>query len=48
MRKCDDTCDSCYYIGEGDFYCDVIEEIVISDWIPVNGYCKLPEDEQED
>lgn len=38
MKKtCDDTCENCIYIGEGDFICDLVQDIVISDWIPVHG-----------
>lgn len=39
QRMCDDTCDNCIYIGEGDFICDLVQDIVISDWIPVYGKC---------
>lgn len=38
-KLCDDTCDNCVYIGEGDFICSVVNELVIVDWIPVNGFC---------
>lgn len=40
-RVCDDTCDNCIYIGEGDFICDRKSELVIEDWFPVFGYCLL-------
>jgi len=29
-----DICPHCQYIGEGDCYCDQIDEIVLSDWEP--------------
>lgn len=38
-RICDDTCVSCLYICEGDFICTELNELVIVDWIPVNGTC---------
>lgn len=38
-KLCDDTCDSCVYIGEGDFICCDANELVIVDWIPVHGFC---------
>lgn len=35
MMHCNpDTCPYCQYIGEGDSYCDAIEEIVLDDWTP--------------
>ena len=27
-----DVCDNCLYIGEGDSFCDEINEIVLDDW----------------
>lgn len=39
QRMCDDTCENCIYIGEGDFICDLVQDIVINDWIPVYGKC---------
>jgi len=33
-----DTCPNCQYIGEGDSYCDVIGEIVLSDWEPTEDF----------
>ena len=36
---CDDTCEECLYIGEGDFICAASNEFVISDWIPIKGFC---------
>lgn len=38
-KLCDDTCDNCVYIGEGDFICSVVNELVIVDWTPVNYVC---------
>ena len=38
-RICDDTCPNCLYICEGDFICSLANELVIVDWIPVNGTC---------
>jgi len=29
-----DICPHCQYIGEGDSYCEQIDEIVLSDWEP--------------
>lgn len=43
MKKCDDTCDYCLYIGEGDFICEIEPEIVIDEWIPVYGNCIVEE-----
>lgn len=38
-KICDPAvCDSCQYIGEGDFYCDVHQEIVVSDWEPTSKF----------
>ena len=32
---CDpDICPNCQYIGEGDSWCDVTQEIVLADWEP--------------
>lgn len=33
-----DACPNCQYIGEGDSYCDVIGEIVLSDWSPTEHF----------
>ncbi len=43
MKKniCNDTCPNCIYIGEGDFICDELMEIVIDDWTPVYTNCIL-------
>lgn len=38
-KICDDTCENCVYIGEGDFICSVVNELVIVDWTPVNYVC---------
>lgn len=38
-RICDDTCENCLYIGEGDFICSELNELVIVDWVPVYGAC---------
>ena len=38
-KICDDTCESCLYIGEGDFTCSELNELVIVDWVPVYGVC---------
>ncbi len=46
-----DTCPNCQYIGEGDSYCDVIGEVVLSDWVPTEHFMgpgcpyQLPENE---
>ena len=31
-------CEECLYIGDGDFFCDKLQEIVISDWQPTDDY----------
>ncbi len=33
-----DICPNCQYIEEGDSYCDVIREIVLSDWEPTANF----------
>ncbi len=41
-KECDDQCDHCdhcLYIGEGDFICDIDNDIVISEWMPIKGTC---------
>ena len=39
-KYCDDTCENCLYIGEGDFICDILHVLVIEDWVPLNdGIC---------
>lgn len=38
-KMCDPgMCDSCLYIGEGDFLCEKYQEIVVSDWEPTKYY----------
>ena len=32
------VCDNCIYIGEGDFVCEELQEIVVSDWQPTDEY----------
>lgn len=35
MTRCNPTrCPYCTYIGEGDSVCDVLQEIVLRDWLP--------------
>ena len=37
--RCDpDVCPNCLYIGEGDSLCDVLQEIVLEDWMPTEHY----------
>lgn len=46
-KMCDPgMCDSCQYIGDGDFLCDKYQEIVVSDWEPTKYYhcCKKAND----
>lgn len=38
-RICDDTCENCLYIGEGDFICSELNELTIVNWEPVYGTC---------
>ena len=38
-KLCDDQCDECIYCGEGDFICDIDNEIVISEWVPIKITC---------
>lgn len=34
-------CENCIYIGEGDFLCDQILEIVLEDWcVPTGFHCE--------
>lgn len=33
-----DVCPNCQYIGEGDSWCDVTHEIVLSDWEPTEHF----------
>lgn len=40
MMICDpENCPNCQYIGEGDSWCDAIQEIVLSDWEPTEHFC---------
>lgn len=32
------NCNNCTYIGEGDYICDMTNEVVISDWQPTEDY----------
>ena len=38
-RSCDESCMNFLYIGEGDFICSAINELVMVDWTPVNKKC---------
>lgn len=39
VKICDPGfCESCQYIGEGDFLCDRYTEIVIADWMPTENF----------
>ncbi len=42
-KRCDDSCENCLYICEGDFICEINQELVIEDWVPVNGFCTIEE-----
>ena len=33
-----DVCDHCMYIGEGDSWCDVTQEIVLENWVPTDAF----------
>lgn len=33
-----DVCPNCIYIGEGDSLCEVLQEIVLEDWMPTKAY----------
>jgi len=36
---CDpNVCDHCTYILEGDFMCDITNEIVLEDWVPTDEF----------
>lgn len=36
---CDpDICPNCQYIGDGDSFCDAIQEIVLADWEPTEQF----------
>ena len=50
-KSCDPgVCDSCLYIGDGDFLCDKHMEVVVSDWEPTDNYlmCVTKGGENED
>jgi len=38
-RSCDESCMNFLYIGEGDFICSAINELVVVDWKLVNKGC---------
>ena len=39
VKCCDpEMCDNCMYIGEGDFFCDRYETIVVDEWSPTEDY----------
>lgn len=39
VKFCDPAvCDCCQYIGEGDFLCDKLMELVVEDWEPTEHY----------
>ena len=39
MKFCDPAvCDCCQSIGEGDFLCDKLMELVVEDWEPTEHY----------
>jgi hypothetical protein len=33
-----DICDSCQYIGDGDSFCDEIQQMVLEDWEPTEHF----------
>lgn len=33
-----DVCPNCMYIGEGDSLCEILQEIVLEDWMPTESY----------
>lgn len=37
--QCSDTCEHCIYIEEGDFICDVIQDVTIVGWKPFPCSC---------
>lgn len=46
-KICDPAeCDSCLYIGEGDFLCDEYQEIVVSDFEPTDSYLICEEEKK--
>lgn len=38
MSICGEKCPNCCYIGEGDFYCSLIQKIVIEDFCPTEDF----------
>ena len=46
MKVCSDRCEHCIYIGEGDFICDLRNDIVIQDWIAI-GSCESKDNKQK-
>ena len=41
-RLCDpEMCYHCMYIGEGDFYCDRYEVIVVDEWEPSDDFFEM-------
>ena len=47
LPVCSDQCENCLYICEGDFICDVVNELVISDFIPIYDYCIAKEQKHD-
>jgi hypothetical protein len=37
---CIDLCEHCMYVEEGDFYCEVVQDITIKEWTPL--VCPCP------
>ena len=37
--QCSDQCEHCIYIEEGDFMCDVAQDVTIVDWKPFPCAC---------
>lgn len=37
--QCTDTCEHCVYIEEGDFICDVTDDVTIVGWKPFPCSC---------
>lgn len=47
--RCTESCDCCQYIGEGDYICDELQEIVIEEWQQVeHSPCPRCRKENED
>lgn len=47
-RVCSDECEHCIYIGDGDFICDILDDIVISDWFNCHGICTVGRGKDEE